>query len=45
VAVLADRGERYLDTIFDDHWVRQHFGEVEHLWRTAVSPLCAQVSP
>ncbi|MFE9245781.1 2,3-diaminopropionate biosynthesis protein SbnA [Nocardiopsis sp. NPDC006938] len=33
VAVLADRGERYLDTIYDDTWVRDHFGEVAHLWK------------
>lgn len=26
VAVLCDRGERYLDTIYNDAWVRQHFG-------------------
>ncbi len=28
VAVLADRGERYLDTIYSDTWVRTHFGEI-----------------
>jgi len=33
VAVLPDRGERYLDTIFSDEWVHEHFGEVGHLWR------------
>jgi 2,3-diaminopropionate biosynthesis protein SbnA len=27
VAVLPDRGERYLDTVFNDDWVREHFGE------------------
>jgi 2,3-diaminopropionate biosynthesis protein SbnA len=32
VAILPDRGERYLDTIYCDAWVREHFGEVEHLW-------------
>ena len=26
VAVLCDRGERYLDTIFSDAWVMKHFG-------------------
>lgn len=30
--VLPDRGERYLDTVYNDEWVRQHFGEVVHLW-------------
>jgi N-(2-amino-2-carboxyethyl)-L-glutamate synthase len=28
VAIFADRGERYLDTIFEDRWVRQHLGEI-----------------
>ena len=35
VAILADRGERYLDTIYSDSWVREHFGEVSHLWEAA----------
>jgi len=33
VAILPDRGERYLETVFCDEWVRKHFGDVEHLWR------------
>jgi 2,3-diaminopropionate biosynthesis protein SbnA len=46
VAILPDRGERYLETLFDDDWVREHLGSIEHLWqeplartecRTAVS--------
>ncbi len=32
VAILADRGERYLDTIYSDEWVSEHFGDVAHLW-------------
>lgn len=32
VAILADRGERYLDTVYSDEWVRKHFGPVDHLW-------------
>jgi len=32
VAILPDRGERYLDTLFSDDWVHEHFGEVELLW-------------
>ena len=28
VAVLADRGERYMDTVYSDDWVREHFGDV-----------------
>ena len=35
VAILPDRGERYLDTIYSDTWVREHFGDVEHLWAQA----------
>ncbi len=26
VGVLCDRGDRYLDTIYSDHWVEEHFG-------------------
>jgi cysteine synthase A len=37
VAILPDRGERYLDTIYSDTWVRNHFGEVDHLWRQTAS--------
>lgn len=31
VAILADRGGRYLDTIYNDEWVKTNFGEIEHL--------------
>ncbi|MFI6844222.1 2,3-diaminopropionate biosynthesis protein SbnA [Kitasatospora sp. NBC_00085] len=31
--ILPDRGERYLDTIYNDDWVTSHFGDVTHLWR------------
>lgn len=27
--ILCDRGERYLDTIYADSWVQEHFGELE----------------
>lgn len=27
--ILCDRGERYLDTIYAEEWVQEHFGEVE----------------
>jgi len=30
--ILPDRGERYLDTIYSDAWVEEHFGDVFHLW-------------
>ncbi len=33
VAILADRGERYLDTVYSDAWVKEHFGDVSHLWQ------------
>jgi 2,3-diaminopropionate biosynthesis protein SbnA len=33
VVLFPDRGERYLDTIYSDVWVREHFGEVSHLWQ------------
>lgn len=29
VAILPDRGERYLDTIYNAAWVHEHFGELE----------------
>jgi cysteine synthase A len=32
VVILPDRGERYLDTVYSDEWVREHFGEVGGLW-------------
>jgi 2,3-diaminopropionate biosynthesis protein SbnA len=30
-AVLCDRGERYLDTIYSDAWVQENFGDISHL--------------
>ena len=35
-AILPDRGERYLDTIYCDSWVTDHFGDVSHLWQDAI---------
>lgn len=32
VAIFPDRGERYLDTIYADAWVRDNFGDVSHFW-------------
>ena len=37
VAILPDRGERYLDTVYSDDWVREHFGAVDQLWHGAES--------
>jgi 2,3-diaminopropionate biosynthesis protein SbnA len=31
VVILPDRGERYLDTVYSDAWVKEHFGEVGDL--------------
>ncbi|PSB46720.1 2,3-diaminopropionate biosynthesis protein SbnA [Chamaesiphon polymorphus] len=28
-AILCDRGERYLDTIYTDSWVKEHFGDLK----------------
>jgi len=36
VAIFHDRGERYLDTIYSDDWVKEHFGDVSSLWRDDV---------
>lgn len=37
VAIFPDRGERYLDTIYSDTWVREHFGAaaLAEPWRGA----------
>ena len=32
VAILPDRGERYLDTVYSREWITSHFGDVTHLW-------------
>lgn len=36
VAMLADRGERYLDTIYSDAWVQRQFGHVPDITATTV---------
>jgi N-(2-amino-2-carboxyethyl)-L-glutamate synthase len=33
VVILPDRGERYLDTIYSDSWVAEHFGDISHHWQ------------
>ena len=35
VVLLPDRGERYLDTIYSDEWVRENLGNIAHLWSKA----------
>jgi 2,3-diaminopropionate biosynthesis protein SbnA len=43
--ILPDRGERYLDTIYSDEWVEQHFGDVSHLWLDATeTQTCASAT-
>lgn len=32
VMIFPDRGERYLDTIYSDEWVCEHFRDVSRLW-------------
>jgi 2,3-diaminopropionate biosynthesis protein SbnA len=45
VALFPDRGERYLDTIYSDSWVTQHFGEVSSLWQDAgEAQICAMAT-
>jgi len=34
VALLPDRGDRYLDTIYSVDWVKEHFGDICHLWES-----------
>ncbi|HYP52356.1 MAG TPA: 2,3-diaminopropionate biosynthesis protein SbnA [Pyrinomonadaceae bacterium] len=49
--IFPDRGERYLDTIYSDEWVSEHFGDVSHLWdemtittNVMEEPVCATVT-
>lgn len=46
VAILPDRGERYLDTIYSDRWVTEHFGDVARLWEhsTEAQPCATAIS-
>lgn len=34
VLIFPDRGERYLDTVYDDEWVREHLGDIAQLWQS-----------
>ncbi len=45
VGILPDRGERYLDTLFSDDWVRSHFGDVRSLWEAGTSFSERRVAP
>lgn len=33
VAILPDRGERYLSTIYSDDWTTSHFGDLSQHWK------------
>ncbi|MFJ1595202.1 2,3-diaminopropionate biosynthesis protein SbnA [Kitasatospora albolonga] len=33
VLIFPDGGDRYLDTIYSDSWVRENFGDVSYLWK------------
>ena len=33
VLIFPDGGDRYVDTVYSDTWVRRNFGEVSHLWK------------
>lgn len=35
VVLLPDRGERYLDTIYSDEWVRENLGDISQHWLQA----------
>jgi 2,3-diaminopropionate biosynthesis protein SbnA len=37
VVIIADGGERYLDTIYSDAWVAAHFGDVSHAWKGSIA--------
>jgi len=43
VLIFADRGERYLDTIYSDDWVTEHFGDISGFWdpESTESQVCA----
>lgn len=40
VVIFPDRGERYLETVYSDSWVAEHFGDVSHLWENFEPDKC-----
>jgi 2,3-diaminopropionate biosynthesis protein SbnA len=45
VVIFPDRGERYMDTVYSDSWVAEHFGDVSHLWeRAAEEQVCEAIT-
>ena len=43
-AIFADKGERYLDTIYSDSWVKKQFGDVAHLWEEETKATAVMVA-
>ncbi|HEX7331327.1 MAG TPA: 2,3-diaminopropionate biosynthesis protein SbnA [Pyrinomonadaceae bacterium] len=43
VLIFPDRGERYLDTIYSNEWVTEHFGDVADLWEHPDEALAAAI--
>ena len=41
VVLLPDRGERYLDTIYSDAWVRENLGDISQNWSKAMGNTCS----
>lgn len=45
VVIFPDRGERYLDTIYSDGWITEHFGDVSSYWEDfEEEPACEMVT-
>lgn len=42
VVIFPDRGERYLDTIYSEKWMREHFGEGSLTVEDQLEEFCAQ---
>lgn len=40
VMIFPDRGERYLDTIYSESWVREHFGDIADARRPVEAAEC-----
>lgn len=45
VAILPDRGERYLDTVYSDEWVQSHLGVSPELLTSVVTKTSGQGLP
>jgi len=38
--IIPDRGERYLDTVYANQWVEEHFGDISNYWAEEVEEEC-----